>query len=732
MKHKNISLNGVKEMGLPLECCTGCYACVNICPRKCITMKIENQNFSAPRIDTQRCVACGMCEGGCPVLHMPEINIKTTGYAMKSRNERDRRKSTSGGVFSLLAEYVIKEGGVVYGVAYAPDFSAHHIAITERQELSLLQGAKYTQSVIGKCFSKIKSQLRSECLVLFSGTPCQCAGLKSFLGKKYSNLITVDIICHGVPSPKVWQAYIDYRSQKENNGVRPQRINMRSKVSGWSRYGYSTEFDYGNGKITHIHNSQDLFMQAFIGNICLRNSCSNCKTKGVERCTDFTLGDYWGIWNQHPEFDDNKGTSVVFVHSQKGREILEQLSDKIDCLEVNLEDACKENSSLMNSSKPHPGREEFLAQVTAENFEELVRKYFSQENVQKSGTRQKNKRNQERIWRLEMKDLKRKIIEKYYRLLPNRVMSRVENYVKNKDQRALLEGLRLEKFINNTDFDSLDTSKYPVCYIRKATWDYPLFHMYFIVNMLDNIIYCLSKGYKPIVQFKNSENTNLWEQFLEQPCGLQYNNELASLECDELDANLHWPLYPTRNEISIYAKLYHSFVKPNKQTQKYFDNEYETIIKGKRVLGVLCRGTDYTANKPKGHPVQPPVDDVIALVKLKMVELDCQWIYLATEERAILEQFEKSFPQQILVNKRNYFDEFYEIKKREGENARISWVHFGREKDSYYKSLEYFSSVNLLSKCTALIAGNCGGSRTALYLNNNKYEYWHLFDLGVY
>ena len=153
-------------------------------------------------------------------------------------------------------------------------------------------------------------------------------------------------------------------------------------------------------------------MQAFIGNICLRNSCSNCKTKGVERCTDFTLGDYWGIWNQHPEFDDNKGTSVVFVHSQKGREILEQLSDKIDCLEVNLEDACKENSSLMNSSKPHPGREEFLAQVTAENFEELVRKYFSQENVQKSGTRQKNKRNQERIWRLEMKDLKRKIIKK--------------------------------------------------------------------------------------------------------------------------------------------------------------------------------------------------------------------------------------------------------------------------------------------------------------------------------
>mgnify|MGYP005802589035 FL=1 len=385
-------------MGLPLECCTGCYACVNICPRKCIAMKIESQNFSAPRIDLQCCVDCGMCEEGCPILHIPEININTTGYAMKSRNESDRRKSTSGGVFSLLAEYVIEEGGIVYGAAYAPDFSVHHIAITKRQELSLLQGAKYTQSVIGSCFSKIKLQLHSECLVLFSGTPCQCAGLKSFLGKEYRNLITLDIICHGVPAPKVWQAYIDYRSNKENNGIRPQKINMRSKVSGWSRYGYSTEFDYGNGKITRIHNSQDLFMQAFTGNICLRNSCSNCKAKGVERCTDFTLGDYWGIWNQHPEFDDNKGTSVVFVHSQKGREILEQLSDKMDCLKVDIEVAYKENGSLVNSSPAHSGRDEFLEQITADNFEDLVKKYFPQESVQKSGLLQRIKRKLGRIF----------------------------------------------------------------------------------------------------------------------------------------------------------------------------------------------------------------------------------------------------------------------------------------------------------------------------------------------
>ena len=715
-------------MGLPLESCTGCYACVNICSQNCITMNDRGQGFLMPQIDYRRCINCRQCEKHCPIINMPEIKKSTMSYGIKNRNDNERLKSTSGAVFSLLADYILEKKGIVFGAAYTSDFLVCHIAITEKKDISLLQGAKYSQSIIGTCFSEIKAQLRSGRQVLFSGTPCQCVGLKAFLGREYDNLTTADIVCHGVPSPKVWQAYIDYRSKKENNGNRPIKINMRSKVSGWSRYGYSTEFDYGNGKISYIQNNQDLFMRAFGGNICLRNSCSDCKVKGVERCTDFTLGDYWGIWNQHPEFDDNKGTSVVLVHSNKGRDILKRLSDKIDCLEVDIEDAYKENESLINSSPANPNRDEFLSRVTAESFEDLVRKYFPQEIIQKPRMLKWIQLKQYKIGRVVMK----KFIKKYYRLLPNRMMIRIENCVKNKDRRALLESIRLDKFLNNTDFESLDTNKYPICYIRKAAWDYPLFHMYFIVNMLDNIIYCLSKGYKPIIEFKNSDNINLWEQFLEQPCGPEGSKELDEIECDELDAYLHWPLCPTSDEISRYARLYNLFVKPNRQTQKYFDNEYETIIKGKRVLGVLCRGTDYTSNKPSGHPVQPSVNDVISLVKLKMTELDCNWIYLATEERSIFEQFEKAFPHQILVNKRKYYDEFYEIKKREGENARISWGHFGRERDSYYKSLEYFSSVNLLSKCTALIAGNCGGSRTALYLNNNEYEYWHLFDLGVY
>lgn len=220
----------------------------------------------------------------------------------------------------------------------------------------------------------MEDQLKAGRKVLFSSTPCQCAGLKAFLRKDYDNLILVDLICHGVPSPTVWQIYINYRAQKENGGKRPVRINMRSKASGWSRY--STEFYYGNGKITRIQNSQDPFIRAFIGNICLRDSCSECLAKGVERCTDLTLGDYWGIWNQHPEFNDEKGTSIVFVHSAKGMDAWKRLKEQTEWLEIAKEDACRENTSMVSSSKTHEKRNEFLDRITSENFGELVKEYF--------------------------------------------------------------------------------------------------------------------------------------------------------------------------------------------------------------------------------------------------------------------------------------------------------------------------------------------------------------------
>ena len=172
---------------------------------------------------------------------------------------------------------------------------------------------------------------------------------------------------------------------------------MRSKSSGWSRYGYSTMFQYNQETVSLIPNSQDLFMKAFIGNICLRNSCSECQAKGVDRCTDFTLGDYWGIWNQYPEFDDNKGISVVFLHSKKAKRILTELKDKFEWLKVDIEDAYCENVSLVTSSKEHEKREEFLALISPDNFEELVLKYFPSIELKKLGIVQSIKEKVKRL-----------------------------------------------------------------------------------------------------------------------------------------------------------------------------------------------------------------------------------------------------------------------------------------------------------------------------------------------
>ena len=366
--------------------CTTCSACINICPRKCIKFQINEEGFNYPIIDKFKCIECNLCEKVCSVISDEKTISKTRAYAVKNKNEEIRLKSTSGGFFSLLANYVLEKNGYVAGATYDDNFVVRHIIINNMSELYKLRGAKYSQSELGNTFFNIRKLLDEDKLVLFSGTPCQCIGLKRYLKKDYSNLITTDLICHGVPSPKVWQYYIDYRSNKENEGIRPIKINMRCKDSGWSHYNYSTEFVYENGKRTLIPNNQDLFMKAFVGNICLRISCSNCKAKGIERITDFTLGDYWGIWNQYPDFDDDKGTSVILTHTKLGESILKELSDEIELLEVDVDDVYRENGSLIKSSMPHQNRSDFLKEITSDNFEIMVDKYFSKQTCDKNIT----------------------------------------------------------------------------------------------------------------------------------------------------------------------------------------------------------------------------------------------------------------------------------------------------------------------------------------------------------
>lgn len=307
------------------------------------------------------------------------------------------------------------------------------------------------------------------------------------------------------------------------------------------------------------------------------------------------------------------------------------------------------------------------------------------------------------------------------------------------DLRALadrVEERRLRDFLRDTDFAKLDVRAYPVRYIAGGEWVYQFFNMYFYQNVAANALHCLSHGWLPRVDIRTrAENANLWEQFLEQPYAdaREISPEDGNEACGEVFAPLVYPKIPTREDVRLFSKLYRApFFVLNARTRAYVDGEYAEIF-GKRgnprVCGVLCRGTDYKS--ARNHPRQPPVEDVIALVREKMDALRCEYIYLATEEREIQRRFDEAFPGKVLINKREYYDDYWTLAERMGGAARIAMVRHDRENDAYLRALEYLSSLVLLSRCDALIAGACGGSCAALFMNGGAYEYWHLFDLGL-
>ncbi|MBR6951279.1 MAG: Coenzyme F420 hydrogenase/dehydrogenase, beta subunit C-terminal domain [Oscillospiraceae bacterium] len=349
--------------------CTGCGVCATICPVSCITMQADEFGFLYPSVVEDSCVSCGKCDYVCPVLHSPAVYSPTTAYAAMNRSESDRLQATSGGVFELLARWVLEKGGVVFGAAYEEDFSVSHICIDDAEDLFLLKGAKYVQSKTGSSFLEAEEALQHGRYVLYSGTSCQIAGLKKALGKEYDRLICVDLICHGVPSPAVWQHYIDYRSGKDNAGIRPQTIYLRCKDTGWQNY--SVMFDYGAQQFVQP-SRQDAYMQGFIHNLYLRESCFQCRFKGIDRCSDFSLGDYWGIESQHPEMDDHKGTSLVLLHTEKARKIWSGIQTECKFLKVDPSDAVQGNPMAVDSTSETPGKKTFVSNWNSEDFETLV------------------------------------------------------------------------------------------------------------------------------------------------------------------------------------------------------------------------------------------------------------------------------------------------------------------------------------------------------------------------
>ena len=357
--------------------CCACHACYNICPVNAISMIEDEKGFKYPTVDKEKCINCGKCENICPILNEIKIDINPNAYACINKKDEIRLKSSSGGVFSLFAKYILDKQGVVFGATWNSDFSeVNHIYVTKEEELKKIRGAKYLQSNISDTYKKVKEFLDNDRFVLFSGTPCQIFGLKKYLNKEYEKLILQDIICHGVPSPLVWKKYKEFR---ENNN-KTNNVEFRNKdYEGWNKYHIKMEF---NDTTTYnVKHDNDIYMKAFLSNIALRDSCTDCKFKTKDRISDITLADFWGINNILPEMNDEKGTSLVIVNSKKGEMIFNEISEEMIYKKVNLDDAIKGNPSYNQVSFRNKNTETFFENLDKISFDKLVKKYVPELSI---------------------------------------------------------------------------------------------------------------------------------------------------------------------------------------------------------------------------------------------------------------------------------------------------------------------------------------------------------------
>lgn len=339
--------------------CSGCHACYSICPCGAISMENDAEGFLYPRVDGARCIECGQCQKVCAAAQRPLVSQhEPTVYAAINKDDTVRQNSSSGGVFALLAEHIIGLSGVVYGAAFNEDFAVEHWR-TE-QNITPLQTSKYVQSRIGDVFRAVDRDLRDGRYVLFTGTPCQVDGLDAYLTARSAcrdKLYLVDLICHGVPSPLVWQRHLDGIAQ----GKSIKSINFRDKSISWGTF--SLKIMFNDGSVYRRVASDDAYMKGFCANLTLRPSCYSCAHKAITRVSDLTIADCWGAQKTIPALHDNKGTSAVLIHTAKGHAIVEGLANQMQMVEVSIEQIVPYNTAINASSRMHPRRALFYERM---------------------------------------------------------------------------------------------------------------------------------------------------------------------------------------------------------------------------------------------------------------------------------------------------------------------------------------------------------------------------------
>lgn len=344
-----------------VDCC-GCSACAMKCPKHCITMQADNEGFLYPVVNKEDCIDCGLCEKVCHELHPYEQRKPLNVYAAINNDDKIRLESSSGGIFYLLAEKTISEGGVVFGARFDDEWQVMLDYAETLEGVQPFMGSKYVQARTANAYKDAEIFLKQGRKVLFSGSPCQIAGLHHYLRKEYENLTTVDFVCHGVPSPKVWQRYLDEVVTSGKQAIND--VKFRNKSNGWKKFNFV--LSYNNEEKSYSlcsWHQQNHYMRAFLSDMILRPSCHECRAKQGRSHSDITIADFWGINAEMPEMDDDKGTGLVLVNTEKGRQALDW--SKVNKKDSSIQVASKYNAGLSSLTKPHPKRAEFFAALDA-------------------------------------------------------------------------------------------------------------------------------------------------------------------------------------------------------------------------------------------------------------------------------------------------------------------------------------------------------------------------------
>ena len=360
--------------------CSGCTACFSICPQKCIEMLPDSEGFLYPAVDADNCIDCHLCEKVCPILNKITIsNQERKTYAINSKDDTNRINSSSGGMFLPLFDYVLSQKGIMYTAIFDKDFNVVHERLDAKPDgetLNRIRGSKYVQSNMIGIYPQVKTDVQKGKIVCFIGTPCQVYGLKKYLGKEYENLLTVDLVCHGVPSPALWEKYLRYQKNKYKSQIKS--IQFRGKKYGYHSGGFFTIF-FENGKEYCASARVDFMLKAFFKEISSRKSCYHCSFKQLKRCSDLTLYDCWHfselIDNAVP--DDNKGYTNVIVQSEKGMQILRAIADSVEMHSILTDKAERLDGKMISrNAVPNASRDQFYITLNENGISEAINRYI--------------------------------------------------------------------------------------------------------------------------------------------------------------------------------------------------------------------------------------------------------------------------------------------------------------------------------------------------------------------